>query len=64
MEGIATEINVCDKNCNGCVRHSSDIMITLRVKDSPEFNDFFLSNEQAEKLVADLQKRIAINKQD
>lgn len=62
MEGIINHVSVGDKECNGSKRHDRDIMVTLRVDGDEEFHDFFLTTEQAEKLIGELQKKLEFNK--
>jgi len=50
------------KGCMGCQRHEKDIMITLVARpDGKGWTDVFLTQEQAEALVEQLQKRIFEN---
>jgi len=67
MNTIIQSTSVHDKGCNGCVQHKRDVMITL-ITDPPEgsdkkmgFNDFFLTNEQAARLMMQLQEVLMLN---
>lgn len=67
MDAIVNSLNVHNKGCNGCKRHERDIMVTFTT-DPPagsankmEFNDFFLTNEQAKDLVTQIQKALLQN---
>jgi hypothetical protein len=68
MSDVITEIievrniNVYNKNCNGCVRHKKDIMMIINKED--EAFDTFLTNEQAEKLIVDLTEKLMENKKE
>jgi hypothetical protein len=58
---------VYGKECNGCVRHKRDIMVTFHTEPEKgsgkkvEFNDFFLTNEQAATLMLQLQEVLLRN---
>lgn len=64
MEGVVYSHNVQNKDCNGCKRFESDIMVTFTIRGSKTFHDFFLSNDQAEELIKDLKKQLAWNKEE
>ena len=67
METIVKNVLVHNKGCNGCKRFNRDVMVTMFTTSEEsvtEFNDFFLSTEQAENLVKDLQIVLKINKED
>lgn len=60
MEAVIKYSSVHDNECNGCIRHESDIMVTFATDPTePEcligtqFNDFFLTEEQANWLVTE-----------
>ncbi len=70
-EVIPKMVGVNNKKCMGCKRHARDIMITfseehkegessdgLRTKT---LHDVFLTAEQAEQLIVDLEKSLDIN---
>jgi hypothetical protein len=72
MEIVQVEgytIVVRGKNCNGCVRHKKDVIVSFAVpcteenKKSVEFIDIFLTTEQAEGLLTKLMKVIDQNEQ-
>jgi hypothetical protein len=68
MEGKVKDLKVFDNQCTGCLRFKSDIMLTIRLEDErnamPDFNDFFLSTEQAKELIVELQKKLKQNEQN
>lgn len=62
MEGKVYTQSVHDKDCYSCKKYGSDVMITFMTNKGREFYDFFLSDQQAEILVKDLQAVISRNK--
>ena len=64
MEGTVQDIRAYDKHCIGCTRNSADIMISFRLKSNGEFHDIFLTTEQAESLILELNKKLDINNQE
>lgn len=55
---------VHDKNCIGCKRHKKDVLVVLvETKEGNKSKDLFLSIEQAEKLIGQLQKVLQQNKE-
>ena len=65
----ADDVRVSDKHCMGCERFDSDIMLTIINKredkeHSYKFTDIFLSTEQAEKLLSQLEEKLQYNKGD
>lgn len=48
----------------GCIRHKTDIMIGFRVEGNDEFNDIFLTTEQAEALITKLQNKLTEHKKE
>ena len=55
---------VHDKGCMGCIRHKKDVLVVLvETADGKNSKDLFLSTEQAEKLVEQLQKVLERNKE-
>ena len=63
MEAIVANINAHDKNCYGCRRFDKPIMLTLSsdINDKTELYDFFMTTEQAERVISQLQKVISRN---
>jgi hypothetical protein len=61
MDNSVTNIRAFDKNVMGCKRHKKDIMIAFQVENDSNIHDIFLTTEQAESLVAGLQKSLKIN---
>lgn len=62
MEKIVKNCEAYSKNCLGSERHKKDIMITFRAEEEGiEFYDFFLTDNQAEKLILSLRKAIIQN---
>jgi hypothetical protein len=51
------------KGVNGCVRHKKDVMIAYTVDREMGICDLFLTNEQAQKLMEDLQNALRMNKE-
>lgn len=65
MEAKVTKLDVQGRDCVGCIRFKSDIMVTMIEKNGGEilFHDFFLSTEQAENLIDKLARHIELNKE-
>lgn len=61
MDNTIQDFTVHSKGCLGCQKHGRDIMIGFRTEESTEFNDIFLTTEQAEFLVAKLQQKLKEN---
>jgi hypothetical protein len=61
MDNSVTSIIVFSKNVIGCQRHKKEIMITFKVENDNDIHDIFLTTEQAESLIAGLQKSLKIN---
>lgn len=61
MNDSITDIKAFDKNCIGCQNHKKEIMISFRTEGKPDFNDIFLSEEQAKNLVLSIEKSLKIN---
>jgi hypothetical protein len=62
MEGIIKSVQAWDKNCIGCKKFKSDIMLSFQIEGSEVIHDIFLTTEQAEYLIARLEKRLEENK--
>jgi hypothetical protein len=62
MEGLVSGISVWDKHCIGCEKFNKDILVSIQIEGDQEFHDFFLTDAEGKKLMADLQKRILENK--
>lgn len=61
---VTVNVAVTGKNCIGCLRHKRELMLTLQdaADDAGcKFNDWFLTREQAESLIADLKRRLSEN---
>ena len=50
-EFITDNVTVSQKDCNGCLRHNRDIMLTVTANKDGEFYYIFLTTTQAENLV-------------
>lgn len=52
MEGVVINTMAYDKGCIGCKRFERDIMVSMHtdIDGKKDFNDFFLTTEQAEYL--------------
>ena len=63
MEIIVKNIQVYPRTCVGCVTQNRDIMVAVLDKqsDRDDIHDVFLTTEQAEQLVRDLQDRLKTN---
>lgn len=62
MESKPKVVDVKDKHCIGCVKHQSDVMVTMLTPEG-EFCDFFLTTEQADYLYMKLGRVILNNKE-
>lgn len=61
---IVDTVSVYNGECMGCERVERDIMVTFVCDDSPMFEDFFLTQEQAIYLRDQLNKQIEYNWQN
>lgn len=59
----AEQVSVYGKDCIGCKRHESDVMMGVCHEETgkTEFMDIFLSNEQARNLAQDILSRVEEN---
>lgn len=57
--GGDVNIRVYDAKCYGCIRHESDIMLTLMT--GTQFQDIFMTNDQAIRLTKDLADAVIRN---
>ena len=64
MDNAIQDFTVHGKSVQGCKRHKRDIMIGFRIEGSSEFNDIFLTTEQAETLAERLKERLEQNKKE
>lgn len=66
LKKVVDFTNVQGKGCLGCLSVSKDIMITYTLQDDSykDFHDIFLTNEQAEELINQIQLRIKQNKEE
>ena len=65
MQAKIKNVRALGKKCIGCREFNSDIMISMVAKNGEhtDFHDFFLTNEQAEQLVKELQLRLQRNEE-
>lgn len=62
-EIIAESVKVYSKHVQGCIWKKRDIMLSFMIDEEEVwFTDVFLTQEQAVKLMADLEKKINNNK--
>lgn len=65
MEAIATVANAYGKTCIGCEKFKRDIMVSFMVEGKEtDFFDFFLTDEQARRLLQQLKERLDQNKSE
>jgi len=64
IELEAESARAYDKECNGCLRFNSDVMVSFSkdINGKPTFFDFFLSQDAAIALHEELGQRIKDNK--
>lgn len=60
---IVDSIRAYGKGCMGCQHTQSDIMISYKPIGSVVIKDIFLTNEHAQWLVLELQKRLKENQE-
>jgi len=65
MEALVEAVNVFHKECHGPKRFKRDIMVIFseKIQDGIDFHDFFLTTDQANDLIRDLQSKINLNKE-
>jgi len=64
MEALVKNIRAYDRIVSGCQRHGADVMLSFRRTDEKRVvHDLFISNEQAEALIKELQEAVAENQQ-
>lgn len=63
QETKVTIADARDKGCIGCLKFNSDVMITMQGDDG-EFNDYFLTTEQATHLKNRIEKVLKDNSED
>jgi hypothetical protein len=56
-----SQLQVYDKNCKGCKRHKSDVMISYMDSESADIIDMFITQDEAKSLVKELLKIIEQN---
>ena len=66
VDVIAHTVNAFNKECYGCKRTKKDVMLTVvrRENDQTEFDDIFLTTEQATFLITRLQEALKYNKEN
>lgn len=61
LQLILRTIRVYGKHCIGCSSRNKSVMISVQTNESEDITDLFLSTEQAEILIKDLEKILKLN---
>lgn len=64
MEAIVSNVRAHDKGCVGCKKFGLPVLLTISTGESgaTQFHDFFMTTEQAEKAISQLQKVLVYNR--
>lgn len=55
-------IRAYSKDCMGCIRHKTDVMIAYTTEDGDNITDLFLTQAQAMALIMELMGAVSRNK--
>jgi nucleoside-triphosphatase THEP1 len=64
VDDVVEHLVVYNKKVQGCVRHNRDIMLSLARTGEDNWHDWFLTTEQTETLIKQLQEGLKQNKEN
>lgn len=64
VDDVVQSIKVYGKKISGCVYHKKDIMLVLTREGEDDWHDWFLTTDQAQDLINQLQEKLKQNKEN